>query len=172
MKQLLLAFCALCMTLPVFADTWLDPDTGYRWTYTLSDGKAILGPSGTSPAVDPAPSGHIDIPETLGGLPVTVIGDYAFSGCNELTSVRLPEGLTAIGEYAFSDCYGLTSLTLPEGLTAIGEYAFIGCSGLPTDEEGVRYESAARRLLIEAPDSLSGVSCGSSIPRRFSGATN
>ena len=149
MKQLLLAFCALCMTLPVFADTWLDPDTGYRWTYTLSDGKAILGSSGHSPAVDPAPSGHIDIPETLGGLPVTVIGDYAFSGCNELTSVTIPEGLTAIGEYAFSDCYGLTSLTLPGGLTSIGEFAFSDCSGLTsvTFPEGLTTIGASPRVL-------------------------
>ena len=127
MKQLLLAFCALCMTLPVFADTWLDPDTGYRWTYTLSDGKAILGSSGHSPAVDPAPSGHIDIPETLGGLPVTVIGDYAFSGCNELTSVTIPAGVTSIGASAFSECTALASVQLPDGLTSIGASAFDWC---------------------------------------------
>ena len=33
--------------------------------------------------------------------PVNAIGDSAFSGCNTLTSIDLPEGLTSIGESAF-----------------------------------------------------------------------
>jgi hypothetical protein len=38
---------------------------------------------------------------------VTVIGGEAFSGCEHLVSVTLPEGLKSIGDYAFSDCIGL-----------------------------------------------------------------
>ena len=38
---------------------------------------------------------------------VTVIGGEAFSGCEHLVSVTLPEGLKSIGDYAFSDCTGL-----------------------------------------------------------------
>ena len=61
---------------------------------------------------------------------VTVIGDYAFDRCKNLTSVNLPTGLTTIGEGAFYDCAGLTSVDLPTGLTSIGASTFYGCTGL------------------------------------------
>ena len=59
-----------------------------------------------------------------------VIGSYAFSGCNRLTSLTLPDGITEIGDHAFEGCSELTSLTLPAGITKIGDDVFRGCSGL------------------------------------------
>ena len=59
-----------------------------------------------------------------------VIGSYAFSGCNRLTSLTLPDGITEIGDHAFEGCSELTSLTLPAGITKIGSEAFNGCTGL------------------------------------------
>ncbi len=61
---------------------------------------------------------------------VTSIGDYAFSGFTDETSLTLPEGLTSVGIHAFEGCTGLTSLVLPKGLTSIGNFAFRGCTGL------------------------------------------
>lgn len=60
---------------------------------------------------------------------VTSIGNGAFSGCNSLTSITLPNGLISIGDYAFSEC-GIKDITLPDSLTSIGEDAFYDCSGL------------------------------------------
>ena len=62
--------------------------------------------------------------------PVNAIGDNAFSGCNTLTSIDLPEGLTSIGESAFYYCTGLTSLTIPSTVTSLGYRAFYYCTGL------------------------------------------
>jgi hypothetical protein len=54
---------------------------------------------------------------------VARIGDYAFEGCDGLTSVSLPDTLTNIGDYAFSGC-SLSSVTIPNGVTIIGDSAF------------------------------------------------
>jgi len=73
------------------------------------------------------------------------IASYAFQGCTDLTSVKLPgetgeadgwsvtipNSVVTIGNYAFQDCIGLTSVTLPDNLTSIGTYVFSGCSSLP-----------------------------------------
>ena len=58
------------------------------------------------------------------------IGDYVFSGCDNLTSVSLPESLTNIGKGTFNSCSSLTDINLPENLTCIDEYAFNGCKSL------------------------------------------
>ena len=79
-------------------------------------------------------TGDIIIPYSVDYLEreyiVTSIGDGAFSGCSELTSITLPEGLTSIGGSAFRNCRGLTYITLPDGLTSIGDGAFYYCNSL------------------------------------------
>ena len=58
---------------------------------------------------------------------VTQIGVGAFSGCEALTSIDLPDCLLSIG--GFRDCTGLTQITIPVGVSAV-QYAFNGCTGL------------------------------------------
>ena len=61
---------------------------------------------------------------------VTEIGDYAFDGCEGLTSVTIPDGVTSIGDGAFERCTGLASVNISESVISIGDGAFEGCSGL------------------------------------------
>lgn len=70
-------------------------------------------------------TGAYTIPDT-----VTAIGDYAFNGCEELTSVNIPESVTSIGDYAFNGCSGLQNIVIPDGVEAIGSGTFGGCSRL------------------------------------------
>ena len=72
------------------------------------------------------------IPETLGGCPVTIIGERAFHAKDTITSVALPESITSIEADAFSYCYVLESISLSDGVTAIGDYAFHECDALTT----------------------------------------
>ena len=115
--------------LPLMAAT--EVVDGITWTYTVSGGKASVGRgSSSSPAVPTSTTGAITIPSTLGGCPVTSIGEASFRGCSGLTNVTIPDGVTSIGVRAFFDCSGLTSMTIPGSVTSIGNYAFYGCSGL------------------------------------------
>ena len=59
-----------------------------------------------------------------------IIGDSAFSGCRDLVSADLPEGLDSIGRNAFQECVSLTGVSLPDSLNGIGSYAFTLCSSL------------------------------------------
>ena len=61
---------------------------------------------------------------------VTSIGDHAFYYCDGLTSATIGKGVITIGSYAFSYCDSLTSITIPDGVTSIGSYAFSGCDSL------------------------------------------
>lgn len=58
------------------------------------------------------------------------IGSYAFSNCNNLLSVSIPEGLENIGSYAFSGCNSLSTITVPNSLLSIGSSAFYNCTKL------------------------------------------
>jgi len=57
-------------------------------------------------------------------LPVTEIGDWAFSRCTNLTSITIPASVTSIGYGAFSECTNLTSITIPVGVTTMGGWVF------------------------------------------------
>ena len=61
---------------------------------------------------------------------VTSIGDSAFDYCKSLTSITIPNSVTNIGEFAFSYCQSLTNITIPNSVTNIGEFAFGGCRSL------------------------------------------
>ena len=61
---------------------------------------------------------------------ITNIGEYAFSGCSNLTNIHIPDSVTSIGNNAFFGCSRLESIEIPEGVTNIGNYAFDYCNKL------------------------------------------
>jgi hypothetical protein len=67
----------------------------------------IKGGAVTITDCDKKSSGALIIPAVIAGKPVTSIGDRAFSFCNSLTSITIPDSVTSIGDYAFRGCAGL-----------------------------------------------------------------
>ena len=92
--------------------------------YSVSNGEATIT------GCDEPISGDVVIPDTLGGYPVTSIGNCAFEDCTGLTSITFPDSVTSIDGYAFYGCTGLTNVTIPDSITSIGYDAFEHCSGL------------------------------------------
>ena len=59
-----------------------------------------------------------------------VIAARAFSDCENLSKVILPNSVISIGESAFWGCTGLVSITIPNSVTSIANEAFAYCENL------------------------------------------
>lgn len=59
---------------------------------------------------------------------ITLIGNYAFSGCSKLDKVIIPSEITSIGEEAFRNCFNLTKVFIPDSVTSIHMSSFDGTS--------------------------------------------
>lgn len=70
---------------------------------------------------------HYDIPSS-----VMCIGDFAFYGCSQLTSITISPSVTQIGIAAFGSCTGFTAIDIPLSVKHIGQSAFENCYGLTT----------------------------------------
>lgn len=51
---------------------------------------------------------------------------------DQITEVRIKEGITSIGAYAFADCEKLVKLDVADSVQTIGAFAYFNCSGLST----------------------------------------
>ena len=58
---------------------------------------------------------------------ITHVGDYAFSGCSDLTQIQIPNSVTHIGDYAFCGCKSLLQIRIPDSVLKIGNFAFKEC---------------------------------------------
>ena len=126
--RILCLLCFLCYGLAAEAATTINVRGIY---YLIDDGNTAKVTSN-----DNKYSGRVEIPSTFyyNGKTyyVTSIGNDAFKGCSDLTSITIPSNVsfTSIGTSAFSGCSSLTSITIPSFVTSIGGSAFYNCSGL------------------------------------------
>ena len=134
----------LGITLPLFAfDFESQRDEGYTLYFNILEDDEDNVVEVTYPATTGnnrwqghrAPWGELVIPAEVehDGVTYTVvaIGDRAFSGCNEITSITIPSTVTEIGAYAFYQCTGIKDeVTIGEEIVRIGRSAFYGCSGI------------------------------------------
>lgn len=116
---------------------WMPVASDAEQGWSLQDGTLIITSQGamqdyTSARETPWFSDRADIRKIVVQNGVTSIGDYAFYGCENVTSVTLPATVTQIGKLAFYGCGSLNTLTLPDSLTMVEDYAFAKASGLGT----------------------------------------
>ena len=114
---------------------------------------------------DCAENSRVVIPEGI-----TVIGESAFFGVENMKSVRLSNTVAIIEGSAFSECIGLESIAFPNSLSYIGAAAFYRCMNLSQVEsvEGRLYngreygedEQGALVALITSRNSETGITVG------------
>lgn len=89
--------------------------------------------------------GNITIPETVDyserTFHVIRIGEKAFLSSG-ITGVELPHSILTVGEYAFSYCWQLNSIKIPSSINSFEHGAFGGCSNL----NNVEIEDAETQL--------------------------
>ncbi len=99
---------------------------GIIWKYKIKDNKVtIYGIKNKNDLLT-----KIVVPNNINNNKVVAIGDLAFNQCKTLTEVEVLEGIKQIGKNAFSCCENLTKVILPEKLSKIDDEAFRDCGNL------------------------------------------
>lgn len=119
-----------------------EPQLGYDFSAVSDDGKTIYYKiDGFSVSVvkgDSPYSGKIIIPETVSYNGVTYyvasIGNQAFMGCTEITSVEMPYTIISIGSNAFYGATNLITVKFPDYLSEMGNRCFYECFSLRSIE--------------------------------------
>lgn len=139
MKKRILSFVlALCFVFTLIPAAFADSDTvsgecGDNLTWTLKDGTLTISGTGDVDYSDYAPWEKFkdQITKVIITQGVTSIKTWgAFSCCDNLVSVQLPNGLKSMGESAFQGCTSLKDIRIPEGVVSIEDGTFYRCENL------------------------------------------
>ena len=79
-------------------------------------------------------SGAVTIPDEIGEVTITGIGDNVFANQTLLTQITIPSSISSIGNRTFKNCTGLTQITFVSpnysDIVSIGDEVFWGCTSL------------------------------------------
>ncbi len=99
-------------------------------TYAVEVGNIYYDPdTGTITDCDTSVTSVV-IPDTINGIKITSIGDYAFSSCENLVNITIPNSVTSIGDHVFEKCSNLVELTIPDSVVNLGRCAFLECDNI------------------------------------------
>ena len=123
MKKVLSLLLVMGVLLSLAVPFTVSADTEGDFEYAVWDGEVTITRYTRYDAV-------VNIPATLGGYPVTRIGDDAFRGNYAIEQITIPEGITTIGSCAFYHCQELKQITIPASATTIAVNALHWCYDL------------------------------------------
>lgn len=93
---------------------------------TYNNTEFTMKESGGSSKFSELVDGSITSVDEIDLARVETIKSYAFGGCQNLASVKIPSNVKTIGDGAFEACANLQTLSLAEGIEKIGATAFAG----------------------------------------------
>ena len=165
-KNLLLILLCLFSFSAIHAENkWESEPDGTEW-YLSADGTLTISKKGDmSNYGEGGTPWHLqvyDIKKIVIKKGVTRIGNYAFAGCQNLTSVEIPNSVTSIGERAFVECLHLPSIEIPNSVKSIGDYAFECCESLTSLEIPNSVTSIGEKAFYIC-NSLASVTIGNSV---------
>ena len=132
-----LLFCLFSFSAIHAENKWESEPDGMEW-YLSVDGTLTVSKEGDMSNYDegetPWDLQRDDIKKIVIKEGVTRIGDLAFGGCRNLTSVEIPNSVTSIGVRAFLECIHIPSIEIPNSVTSIEEQAFSRCDDLTSIE--------------------------------------
>ena len=120
------------------------------WTVRIDNGIVCLG-NGRDRALNPEPTGELEIPSELDGLVIQDLNVNCFGKCKSLRKVKIPEGVRAIRQFAFDECSELEDIYLPDSVEWIGDKAFFETKlrRLDIKNTGILCDEALDRCALE-----------------------
>lgn len=94
---------------------------------------------------------------------ISAIGDNAFKGCQNLTSISLPVALNTIGKSAFAACHSLEKIVIPDAVYTIESDAFNPCYSLKEVTFGIHVKNIGTSA-FRGSEELTRITCTSSEP--------
>lgn len=88
----------------------------------------------------------VNLPYTIGEMPIVAINADAFKGNTVITSVTIPIYVRELKQESFANCTHLKEVTLPSGLEAISHDLFSGCVAL----EKITIPETVKRIAANA----------------------
>lgn len=154
---LALVLCVGLLAAPAAAEEATSGTCGDNLTWSLENGVLTISGSGamtdfSEPDMAPWYGSRELIQRVVIASGITNVGDLAFYGLKNLTTVNIPSSVKSLGDLAFAECTRLNHITisgveeigwgcffscqslaniiLPEGLRSIGKQAFYCCYSL------------------------------------------
>ena len=108
------------------------------------------------------------IPDTIGDITVTGIGENVFKNNARMVTVSIPDTVTYIGRSAFEGCTNLVGVTIPDGVVNVNSNTFYKCSNLKDVSFGENvtiignsaFSKCGSLESIEIPDSVTEIGGG------------
>ena len=126
----MILFCFIVLTVLTGIAPSRTQAAGSKVTSTLKDGVLTVRGTGEMPD-DMTFRNDPDIKKVVIKKGVTSVSDYAFFGCSNLKTIKLPDGLVRIGVRSFAGT-AVKTVVIPDSVREIGQEAFWNCRKLKT----------------------------------------